>query len=1398
MKDAEFPEFYSQNACDIVASKYFRRAGVPVERKSNGFEPYTSFSIATRGENSLKDCISRMVGHWTYWANKMGIFEDVNVFKDEMTYILLHQYWSPNSPQWFNAGLNWAYGIKPAAHENYYTIHGKYSEGCYEQMHACFLQPIEDSMFGKDSIFELLNNEARIFKKGSGSGTNFSNLRGKGERLSGGGKSSGVLSYLKIFDECAGSIKSGGVTRRSASMRVLDLDHPDVIDFIEWKSKEETKVASLITGSKINKHYLDAIVKDPDNDKLKALALQRGIESNYIDRAILLAKMGYSEFPLEIINNDFNGEGYQTVSGQNSNNTVSITDLFFKCLEEDLDWHLISRLPSKNQDEDHSFKESHPQGIVSDNGRIKINGKYYDITKTILAKDLMDKIALNAWQSADPGVHFRDTINQWNTCLNDGEITTSNPCSEVFLLDNTACNLGSHKVTKYLDNGEFNVRLFEQVVYLSHIVLDITNESALLPSEGIAQGTKRYRPTGNGLMDVGALLMKMGIPYDSDKGRAWIGALTSVMTATCYIASADLAKELGAYEAFRENAIHHSKVIDLHREASGTVEKKSNVKMFQINDNLLPKDLYSEVCSLWSHCVCYKYFRNSHVTCLAPTGCLVPDSMIITNSGLIDIGDIGNKNGDKWQDISLKVNNDKDATKFYVNGLDSCVTISSKDDYRISGTLLHRIKVLDENNNHQWKRLSDIKVGDIAPIHIGGIISGNKDVRLPILGDKYHKNNTLNVPESMNKDLAEFIGYFMGDGSLHEKGIRLCVTNEDDDVIDRLKDLSYKLFNIYITTEQCEGYICVYVNSVPLTRWWIECGFNKIKPNEDHIGKGFTPHIPKMILSTNDKEIYCSFLRGLFEADGTVNIDSGVQSLSTSSESFYYSLKSMLLLVGLPTHRHTGKSGLGEGDLYRIVIPSKSFAIKYSKIIGFISKRKTDKQCVSVGDKSHGCQVYISNDTLNKISSFSDKFRIRSYRKHGERNIISRSCAEEYVIESGDKLDELNYIYSEIESVSDIFESETFDISVPDGNTYIANGFISHNTISIQCDADTSGIEPDFSLIKYKKMSGGGYLKMVNGSIHNSLKSLGYDEITIKNIHHHIEKTGSIKGSSIKKEHEPIFHCANDISWKGHVLAVAAAQPMLSGGISKTINMPHDATIEDIKEAYLFSYQHGLKCNAVYRDGSKLSQPLNISLKEEISTSMPSIEEELRLNTSFEKPRGTRIKPLSGRSGFTEDFIVSGYKYYLRHNINSEGSLCELWIDAPNESSSVRTALNTMCRFLSKGLQYGMPVEEVCDTLIGIQQAPNGLVIHDNIKVCKSIYDAVGKFIAYRYLGQKEMADVESLHKEDLITVKADVKLTVKKTVEECPRCSSHKIAKVSSCSSKCSICGYSWGGCGE
>jgi ribonucleoside-diphosphate reductase alpha chain len=342
-------------------------------------------------------------------------------------------------------------------------------------------------------------------------------------------------------------------------------------------------------------------------------------------------------------------------------------------------------------------------------------------------------------------------------------------------------------------------------------------------------------------------------------------------------------------------------------------------------------------------------------------------------------------------------------------------------------------------------------------------------------------------------------------------------------------------------------------------------------------------------------------------------------------------------------------------------------------------------------------------------------------------------------------------------------------------------------TIGIQMDCDTTGIEPDFSLHKYKKLSGGGYIKMVNQAVPEALVNLKYTNIP--HIMEEFEKSGKL---IVNEEHKPVFACANEIHWKGHVLAMAAAQPFLSGAISKTINMHHDATVNDIKEALLLSHKHALKCNAIYRDGSKLSQPLNLKLDSSIAIELPKIKDELNeLTTSG---RGIRNKPPARRAGWTDEFTINGFKYYLRHNVDSNNKLCELWIDAPNESSSVRTALNTMCRFMSKALQYGMPIEEIVDTFTGIQQDPRGLVQHENIKVCKSIYDAVGRFIAYMYLGQKDMAEVQT---NMLVEESTDV-VSQKKTMKECPRCSSTNVSMPTSCKNKCLLCGFEFGGCGE
>jgi ribonucleoside-diphosphate reductase alpha chain len=581
-ENVEVPEQWSQVASDVLAQKYFRKAGVPSRLKKVEEETVPSWlwratadeaALAAlpeaeryTGEQSSKQVFDRLAGTWTYWGWKGGYFsseEDAQAFYDEHRYMLAMQMVAPNSPQWFNTGLHWAYGIDGPSQGHFYVDYktGKLvqSETAYEhpQPHACFIQSIADDLVNEGGIMDLWVREARLFKYGSGTGSNFSRLRGEGERLSGGGKSSGLMSFLKIGDRAAGAIKSGGTTRRAAKMVILDVDHPDIEQFIDWKVLEEQKVASLVTGSKINQKHLRAILKacvncegsgddcfDPEKNpvlrrEIKA-ARRTHVPDNYIRRVIQFAKQGYKDIDFPVYDTDWDSEAYLTVSGQNSNNTVRVTDEFLKAVESDRDWDLFWRTKK---------------------------GK---IAKTVKARDLWEKIGYAAWASADPGLQFHTTINDWHTCVASGPIIASNPCSEYMFLDDTACNLASLNLLAFHDakTHEYDITGYEHAVRLWTIVLEISVLMAQFPSKEIAQRSYDFRTLGLGYANVGGLLMSSGIPYDSEAGRGICAALSSIMTGVSYATSAEMAAELGAFPRYAENRDHMLRVMRNHRRAA--------------------------------------------------------------------------------------------------------------------------------------------------------------------------------------------------------------------------------------------------------------------------------------------------------------------------------------------------------------------------------------------------------------------------------------------------------------------------------------------------------------------------------------------------------------------------------------------------------------------------------------------------------------------------------------------------------------------------------------------------------------------------------------------------------------------------------------------------------------
>lgn len=645
LEGIEVPISWSQVACDVLAQKYFRKAGVPralkavkesdipewLWRKDADVPVLSKLPEKERysSEMTAKQVFDRMAGCWTYWGVKGGYFDtekDARAYYDEMRYMLCAQLCAPNSPQWFNTGLYWAYGINGPAQGHFYVDHKtgelKTSTSSYEhpQPHACFIQSINDDLVNEGGIMDLWVREARLFKYGSGTGSNFSNLRGTGESLSGGGRSSGMMSFLRIGDRAAGAIKSGGTTRRAAKMVVVDVDHPDIEEYINWKVVEEQKVLDIVVGSKITKKHLAAILaacQEGQGDArfnprenfalFQALKTARAvmIPENYCQRIIQFARQEYTHMEFPEYDTDWDSEAYRTVSGQNSNNSVRVTNKFLQAVMEDKEWDLLRRRDGS-------------------------------IHKTLKARDLWDQIGQAAWASADPGLQYDTTINEWHTCPQSGRIKASNPCSEYMFLDDTACNLASLNLVAFMNHHgkeakagdlHFDVKAFEHAVRLWTMALEISVMMAQFPSKEIALLSYEFRTLGLGYANIGGLLMASGIPYDSKEGRAIAGAIGALMTGTSYATSAEMAAQLGAFKHYKLNEKDMLRVMrNHHRAAYGEKEGYEGLEIAPVplEEKECPCPTLLKACrQAWDLALELgkKHgYRNAQATCIAPTG----------------------------------------------------------------------------------------------------------------------------------------------------------------------------------------------------------------------------------------------------------------------------------------------------------------------------------------------------------------------------------------------------------------------------------------------------------------------------------------------------------------------------------------------------------------------------------------------------------------------------------------------------------------------------------------------------------------------------------------------------------------------------------------------------------
>ncbi|GIH08601.1 hypothetical protein Rhe02_66680 [Rhizocola hellebori] len=1216
----EFPDFWSVNATNIVTTKYFRGAVGTPER-----------------EWSLKQLIGRVVKTYRNAGEKHGYFataDDAEVFEHELAWMLLHQVFSFNSPVWFNVGT-----ASP------------------QQVSACFILSVDDSV---DSIMDWYKEEGLIFKGGSGSGINLSRIRSSKELLSSGGTASGPVSFMRGADASAGTIKSGGATRRAAKMVILDVDHPDVEDFIVTKAREEDKIRAL---------------RDAGFDM------------------------------------DLGGQDIVSVQYQNANNSVRVSDEFMKAVEAGKPFDLVARLDGS-------------------------------VIKTVDAKTLFRSMAQAAWECADPGIQYDDTINHWHTCSETGRITASNPCSEYLHLDDTSCNLASLNLMKFLKaDGTFDIGQFTKSVELVITAMDISICFADFPTVKITENTRAYRQLGIGYANLGALLMASGLPYDSDGGRSLAAGITALMTGTAYRRSAELAAVVGAYDGYARNALPHKKVMTLHAEAAQALKPhgpvaaavaKAAQREWQAGNKLGEK----------------QGWRNAQASVLAPTGCLTGDTLVTTDRGLMRLSEIGDVYGDRWQSLDMQVSTDegpRQATKFFVNGEEPTRRIVTQAGYRIQGTLAHRIKVVDrDSGSWVWKRLADIAAGDIVPMQMKTLVGGPRRVPLPVLDQAYYTGDRgIRVPDAMDCELAELVGYFMGDGSLHAKGIRLSVADADLDVVERLRILSKSLFGLEPVVTQAEGYQEVVLQSVRLARWWQAAGFAKDLPGLDHSGKGWTPRVPSAVLESNDAEVYAAFLRGLFEADGSVT--GHVPALSTASDRFAAELSTMLLALGIATTTRRTESGWG-GDIHQVRVRNLDHALNFDETVGFLGDRKNSLLAGLEPDPSgyKRDRVYLPSAAWEELIPAGHRLRNSAQLSLKKSGGVSRFVARRVFEETFDPRlgHALGYLFETVEANEDGGIQPTYDLSVPENVTYVAGGFVSHNTIGFMMDCDTTGVEPDLALVKFKKLVGGGSMQIVNQTVPRALRNLGYQEEQIEAVTEFIAAHGHVVDApGLRSEHYPVFDCAmgeRSIEPMGHVLMMAAVQPFISGAISKTVNMPETATVEDVEKMYFDGWRLGLKALAIYRDNCKVGQPLSVGGKKKEAA---PAEPEKAVEKVIEY-RPVRKRLPKKRPSQTVSFAVGDAEGYLTASSYPDDGLGEVFLKLGKQGSTLAGVMDAFSIAVSVALQYGVPLRTYVEKFMNMKFEPAGMTDDPDIRLANSVMDYIFRRLALDFLPYEQRAEL--------------------------------------------------------
>ncbi|HEX9694825.1 MAG TPA: LAGLIDADG family homing endonuclease [Actinomycetota bacterium] len=1099
-------------------------------------------------------------------------------------------------------------------------------------VHNCFILAVDDKM---SSILNWYVEEGTIFKGGSGSGINLSSIRSSKEKLSSGGEASGPVSFMRGADASAGTIKSGGKTRRAAKMVILNVDHPDVEDFVWCKAVEERKARVLRDNG---------FDMDLDGSDSHSIQYQNANNSVRVTDEFMQAYLNDADWDLKAVQT---GETVEQVRARHL--MRQIAQAAWECADPGMqydttinDWHTCPASGRINASNPCCFIGE--TLVVTEFGSISIEiiekmARAGEQLPRVLTRDLQSgksrfTVVSNAWIAGEAeelvvvrtrsGQRFECTPehrflsnDQWIEAQNlqagmaltafdsDGKevqdavadvarlcpeepvpvfdleiadthnfvVTGDGPAStgvvvhnsEYMHLDNSACNLASLNLMKFLDADlNFDIQAFRHAIDIVFLAQEILVSNSSYPTEKIGKNAEDYRELGLGYANLGALLMSRGVPYDSEAGRAWAGAITALMTGWAYRVSAQVAEKQGPYNGYPPNREAHLRVMRKHRAA-----------VDDIDPELVPEGLLQAAKGSWDDAITFGEqhgYRNSQATVLAPTGCLVGGSLVPTERGLVRLRSLGDPDGAKWQDLGIDVATDdgvRRATQFYVNGSEPVVDVRTRRGYRIQGTTTHRIKVVEPSGAWVWKRFADLTEGDRVPLALDSLVGRPQVVTLPPLGEGYWTGeHHVRVPDRVTSELAELVGYFMGDGSLHSRGLRFCVAAENFDVVEHLTRLGKSLFGIEAAVTDKQGYVEVAFHSVRLVQWWQACGFAKYARPDGKPGKGWLPHVPDAILHSNDRESYAAFLRGLYEADGTVT--AGAPSWSTTSLEFSQDVQSLMLAMGYPTTRKFDTTGWGRSQLAVLRHANSSRNERWLEEIGFLSGRKNARVTMPAASQSgKKDRIPMLREMIDRLAPENDRLRRVLLMESGRSGSVSRAVAEQLQERVGD--DELGHLlgffYDEIASAELGEEELTYDLSVPDNVTYVANGFVSHNTIGLMMDCDTTGIEPDLALVKTKKLVGGGTMRIVNQTVPRALTRLGYDPQQVEEITAYIHEHNMVHDAPhVRPEHYPVFDCAmgeHTIHYMGHVKMMAGVQPFISGAISKCVTGETLLTTED-------------------------------------------------------------------------------------------------------------------------------------------------------------------------------------------------------------------------------------------